>query len=324
MRRLIGAVLAVAGIWAGYWFAGSTLLERSLRDALAGAAPGITVASVEVAGFPSRFDATFTDLRTAGDLAWSAPFLQTFALSYKPWHLIAAFPPAQSLTLPDGRSLDITADRLQASLIVTPDTTLALDRTALVGSAMALRSGGTGVTLADLRLATRRDPARSHSHEIGLQVTGLRPDPGLLAPTPGQPLPEGHATLHLDAFLGFSAALDRFAGETRPVPVLVELRSARAVWGDVVAEASGRLAPDAQGFAEGQIDLSLTGAGTVIAALVAAGALRPELAQSWTQMAASMAQASTGADRIDLTLTMAGGRMRLGPLPLGPAPRLAP
>ena len=54
MRRLIWAVLAVSGLWGGYWFVGSTALERAARDWLAAAAPGVTAASVDVAGFPNR------------------------------------------------------------------------------------------------------------------------------------------------------------------------------------------------------------------------------------------------------------------------------
>ena len=327
MRRLIWVVLAVSGLWGGYWFVGSTVLERAARDWLASAAPGVTAASVDVTGFPNRFDLTLTALQVggAGEAVWQAPFLQLLTLSYKPWHLIAAFPPAQTVTLPDGRVLAMTAQKLQASLVVTPTRAVALDRIVVAGDGLSLGlDGAAGLSLDSLRFATRLDPALVDTHEIGLDIKGLRPARGVLTALPDRPLPDGDASLHVDAFLGFSAPLDRFAGDTQPVPVLIELKEAHLVWDDIVIGATGRLTPDADGLAEGKIDLTLSGWDSAIAVAVAAGALRPEIAPTWAELARRMAEASRTPDRIDLALVFANGRMRLGPLPLGPAPRLSP
>ncbi len=327
MRRLLWAVLVAAGLWGGYWFVGATALERAVRGWLASAPPGVQAAGADVAGFPNRFDLTLTGLvvGTPGEVVWQAPFVQVFALSYKPWHLIAAFPTEQRLTLPDGTVLVATADKLQASLIVTPSRAVALDRIVVIGAGLGLRAEGLpGVAVGSLRLATRRDGARTNTHEIGLDVTGLRPDPGLLVAPVDRPLPEGDATLRLDAFIGFSAPLDRYAGDTQPRPVMIEVKEARFVWGDLVAEATGQITADADGLAAGQIDLGLTGWDSAIALAVATGVLRPEIAPTWAELARRLAEASPKPGRITLPLVFAGGQMRLGPLPLGPAPRLVP
>ena len=327
MRRLIWAVLAVSGLWGGYWFVGSTALERAARGWLASAAPGVTATAVDVAGFPNRFDLTLTDLRVgkAGEVVWNAPFLQLLMLSYKPWHLIAAFPPGQTVTLADGTVLAVTADKLQASLVVTPTRAVALDRIVVAGDGLGVAVDGTpGLSLDSLRFATRLDPARVDTHEIGLDLNGLRPAAAVLTALPDRPLPKGDASVHVDAFLGFSAPLDRFAGATQPVPVLIEVKEARLVWDDIVIGATGRLTPDAEGLAQGQIDLTLSGWNSAIALAVAAGVLRPEIAPTWAELARRMAEASATPGRIDLALVFANGRMRLGPLPLGPAPRLSP
>ena len=248
MRRLIWAVLAVSGLWGGYWFVGSTALERAARGWLAAAAPGVTATAVDVAGFPNRFDLTLTDLRVgkAGEVVWHAPFLQLLMLSYKPWHLIAAFPPGQTVTLADGTVLAVTADKLHASLVVTPTRAVALDRIVVAGDGLGVAVDGTpGLSLDSLRFATRLDPARVDTHEIGLDLNGLRPAAAVLTALPDRPLPKGDASVHVDAFLGFSAPLDRFAGATQPVPVLIEVHEARLVWDDIVIGATGRLIPDA-------------------------------------------------------------------------------
>jgi hypothetical protein len=328
MRRLIWLVLVAAVLWGGYWFAGATVLERGVRDWLADAPP-VQAASADVAGFPSRFDLTLTDLR-AGDAAmgqavWQAPFVQLFALSYKPWHLIAALPPEQTLTLPDGTVLQFTAEKLQASLVVTPSTDVALDRTAVAGSGLVLRAQDRpGVALGSLQFNTRRDPSRTDTHEIWMGLTGLRPDPGLITPLPDRPLPTGDATLHVDAFLGLTAPLDRFAGQTRPVPRLIELRELRFSWGDIRVEASGQLVPDAMGLAQGQIDLRLSGWTSALDVAVATGLMRPGIAATWGELARRLAETSPTPGQLDLPLVLADGRMRLGPVPMGLAPRLIP
>ncbi|HSF64747.1 MAG TPA: DUF2125 domain-containing protein, partial [Paracoccaceae bacterium] len=102
MRWLLWIVVAAATLWSGYWFAGSRALERGAVQAIAmQAAQGfVSQADVSVQGFPNRFDLTLTEPRfgdPARGLVWEAPFAQLFALSYKPWHLIAAFPPEQRL-----------------------------------------------------------------------------------------------------------------------------------------------------------------------------------------------------------------------------------
>ena len=327
MRRLIWAVLAAAGLWGGYWYVGATALERAARGWLASEAPRVRTASADVAGFPNRFDLTLTALRVGqpGGVIWQAPFLQLFALSYKPWHLIAAFPPAQTVTLPDGTVLEVAAKKLQASLVVTPSSDVALNRIVVAGSGLTLRvQDRPGLAVDSLQFNTRRDPARTDTHEIWLGVTGLRPDQGLLTAPPDRLLPEGDASLHLDAFIGFSAPLDRFTADTRPVPVLIEVKQARLVWGAIRAEATGRIVSDAAGLAEGQIDLVLAGWDSALALAVAAGAMRPGIATTWAELARRLAEASPDPDRIDLPLVFANGRIRLGPLPLGPAPRLSP
>ena len=329
MRWLIWVILGVATLWGGLWFAASSMVERGVQDWFKGQGPAASATRIEVAGFPSRIDLTLTEPRfgdpAAGGPVWQAPFLQVLTIGYQPWRMIAAFPPEQSLTLPDGSTVELTADKLQASLALRPVTSLPLDRIVVEGHGLALRAGaGPGVLAQKLIFATRPDPTRQNVHDIGLTLTAVQPEPGLLDAAPGAGLPDGAADVLVDVFLGFSAPIDRFAGKTHPALTLVELHKAHFGWGDILLEAEGSLAPDAAGFAEGRIDIRLSGWDSAISVAVAAGALRHEIAPTWSEFARRLAATSRSPGRIDLALTMTGGRMRLGPLPLGPAPRFAP
>ena len=121
MRALLGIVLAVAGLWAGYWWVGSSAVERGAVDWFAAQeAKGMVARNggIAVSGFPNRFDLTVTAPELANPaqgIGWSAPFAQVFAMTWKPWHIIAALPQEQTLRLP-GQDVTITSTRLPASI----------------------------------------------------------------------------------------------------------------------------------------------------------------------------------------------------------------
>ncbi|QYK42956.1 MAG: DUF2125 domain-containing protein [Paracoccaceae bacterium] len=333
MRWLVWVVVGAAVLWGGLWFAMATAVSRGTAAAFDQmSAQGLLAerAGIAVNGFPNRLDLTVTEPRLSDPVTgtgWTAPFVQVFTLTWKPWHIIAAFPPEQRLALP-GASVTLASDRLQASLVVQPSAALPLDRLAVAGDALHLTlapGAAAPATLAvrTLRLGTRRDPSRADTHEIGLDLSGIAPDPAFFAALPpGTTLPGEIDRLRVVAFAGLSAPLDRFAGDARPQLLRLDLREASLGWGGIAFWAEGSLAPDAEGFAEGRIDIRLTGWRAALDAAVAAGLIRPEIAPTWAEFARRLAETSPDPDRLDLPLTLGRGRMSLGPLPLGPAPRL--
>jgi hypothetical protein len=326
MRAIFALVVILAVAWCGYWFVGARFVMQGAEAALVAArAQGLRAGAgdLAVSGFPNRFDLTVTapDLADpASGFGWTAPFVQVFALTYRPWHVIAAFAPEQQIATPAG-VFTLTAGKLQASLRARPTAALPLDRMTLIGSDLTLRGPG-GVSLAApvLRFATRDLDGTGLRHEIGLEVTGLVPDPGLLPEDTG--LPAVLDRLHLDADLTFSAPIDRNAPQTRPELTGLSLHEALLVWGDLALHATGDLVPDAAGLAEGSLTLRATNWQRLLPAMVAAGLVKPEVVPTWTRMLTALAQQSGDPAVIDLTLRMSGGRVSLGPLPLGPAPRL--
>jgi hypothetical protein len=326
MRVLLWISIVLGLGWSGYWFVGRGAVERGAEAFFAAApAQGLEAshAGLAVRGFPNRFDLTVTEPRIAdqgGAFRWQAPFVQLLSLSYRPWHVIAAFAPEQRLTL---GAMDFLLDsaKLQASVVVTPNTRLALDRTTLVGDELALSSaqGGWTVRATELRLASRSLSDLGDQHQIGLEAKDLRPDAEFSAGLGG--LPARIDTLRLDAVLALTAPLDRFAGEVRPQITQIDLRDAQILWGQTELLAKGQVTVSA-GTPEGRIDLTLRGWRQIVPALVASGIIRPELAQTAERMLEALALQSGDAEVLNLPLILAGGQMRLGPLPLGPAPRL--
>ena len=325
MRALIWITGLLAVLYAGYWVLGKRAVEQAAVAFFVAAPDSGLIAEntgLSVQGFPSRFDLTVSEPRLThprNGLQWYAPFLQILSLSYKPWHVIAAFPPSQTLQTP-GEALTLTSGKLQASVVVTPNASVALDRIAVVGSDLGLTSDlGWGLTAVEARLATRADTTRTNAYEIGMDVTTLALDATLAALLPD--LPGTVEKLHFDALGTLSAPLDRTAGQTRPSLTALSVKAAQVTWGPLIAFAKGDLSV-IQGVPEGRIDIRLQGWRALIPVAVRLGAITPEVAPTMERMMEILATSGGDPKVLEMPLVFANGLMSLGPLPLGPAPRL--
>ena len=322
MRWMIGVVCGLAVLWGGYWFVGSTALERATAQWFADQpAQGreASYSSLAVDGFPSRFDMTITDVHLAdpaSGFGWDAPFVQILTLSYTPWHVIAALPNSQTMRSPAG-DITVQSAKLQASVVVIPGPGLALDHITLVGSTLAADGPGWSLGAAEMRLASRRDPSRDDAHQIGVEVLGLTPDPALITAL-GQmsPLPRNVDRLHLDATATLTAPLDRYTTSVHTTEIVV--KEALMVWGDLTLNASGTLVAGTDGRATGRIVVTAENWRLLIPVMVAAGVVDAGVAPTVENMMAALAK--PGATALELPITFANGRISLGPLPIGIAP----
>jgi len=326
MRALVWLVVAAALAWGGYWFVGARALETGAQAWFQAQTEAGLVAErsdLSVSGFPNRFDMTVKDLRLEDPgtgYGWTAPFVQILSLSYRPWHIIAAFANQQQVRTP-WQDLAVASDKLQGSVVIVPGLNLALDRLTLVGDAMSVTSDmGWTASVETLRFATKQVGTDGTRHEIGLEMLGLGPDPSVTAALPD--FPETLEKLRLDAIVTLTAPLDRRAAESNPRPSQIDVKEAQLVWGTLILSGSGTIAAAADGVAEGRIALRLTNWREAIPLAVAAGLIKPEVAPTWVNMFALLAAQTGDAENLDLPLVFANGRMSLGPLPLGPAPRM--
>ena len=339
MRKLMFWVILAPMLWGVYWGFGSNAVRNGVNGFFADAAAQGLVAEntgVKVAGFPNRFDLTVDGLKLAdpaSGAAWEAPFVQVFAMTWKPWHIIAAFPPEQSVILPD-QTVSITSDGMQASFRAKPATDLPLAEVRLAGTALALASDqGWTLGMGEFTLGLRADPALGPAgYELGFDLAPLTPDPDFVAAVravtipdlPASDLPETAESLWGSVFLSFSAPLNRYAGEAKPTLTRVEVNQFNFAWGQLAASAKGSVEADDQGFAAGEITVEITNWDSLPAILVAAGAVEPEMAPTIARGMQALAAQTPEPTVLSLTLKLADGRMSFGPFPLGPAPRMTP
>ena len=339
MRKLLFLLVLGTALWSGYWVVGSNAVRQGIEDGFAGAAAQGLVAEksgLTVTGFPNRFDVTIEGLRLADPstgMGWQASFAQVFAMTWKPWHVIAALPPEQVVTLPD-QIVTVTSSDLKASLRAKPAADLPLAEARLAGTSLALASDqGWTLALGDFTLGLRAEPALGPAgYELGFDLAPLTPDPGFVAALkavsipdlPASDLPEVVENLWGSIHLTFSAPLDRHADKAKPYLTRIEINQMNLAWGQLAATAKGLIEADGNGFAAGTVTVEVINWDRLPAILVAAGLVTPEVAPTIARGMQALASQTPKPTVLSLTLVLQDGRMSFGPFPLGPAPLMVP
>lgn len=312
MRRLTYLILALTALYAGYWFVGANRVTNGVDTALTQMeAQGWTAsANVATKGFPSRFDTTLSDVSfagPAGDWGYTAPFVQTLALSYRPNNVILVLPNEQRIMSP-GEVGTLSTERLRASATVKPNLSLAFDDLTAEGTALNYTSDlGWDMSLETLLVAARLQPDRASSYDLYAKLDQLT-------------LPGAGGTITetiVDADFDLQDPLDRTTQEVFVKQVVVN--TLRIAWSDVVLTGEGQLDVDANGQPEGQILLNVENWRALVPRLVEIGVFDSDFARTAQTMGGMLAQ---GKNTMSLPLKYKDGFGFLGPLPIGAAPSL--
>ncbi|MCV2869505.1 DUF2125 domain-containing protein [Defluviimonas sp. WL0002] len=320
MRKLLSLTVVLAALYGGYWFVGSRAVLSGVESALTQlrAQGQVNYASVGLVGFPSRFDLTVEAPEVRGrDIRWTAPFLQVFALSYRPNQIIAVWPNEQSLTVA-GQRIELKAEDMRASALFGTETKLPLDHAQMVVKAPSLAASGWFAKAREARVASQATEEDGRTHRIGVDVM----DTDLTGLETGADVPATIDRAYLDATLSFDRPIDRFAGETPPRLSRAEISSARIIWGPMRIEAEGTVEVTASGTPEGKLTVKLTEWRQMLAGARTLGLLSSVDASNLERMFEGVARNSADPDSVSLPFDLRQGMVYLGPFPLGPAPRL--
>ncbi len=325
MRRLIVIVLAAALLWSGWWVLGARATKAAFEGWLAAQreAGRVAQADIRVRGFPSRFDTTFSDLEL-GDpegVLWSADAFQTLMLSYAPNRAVAAWPGPQRIATPAG-AVVIEGAEASASVRVGVAASLPLERLAFVGRDVTASGEGWRASAAEVRAAAEREDgsADGSSYHLGVLVRDAGLADGM---APADLLPSRLTLVRIDARARLSAPLDRAAAAAPPRLLALDLEEARLDWGAARLRLSGGpIAVGRDGALDGTLAVRIVEWPRLVAAAVAAGLLPERQAPITIAALDLLAGDDAPGGTIRTELTFSNGRMRLGPIPLGAAPRL--
>lgn len=330
MRRLLFLPVILAGLWAGYWFIGALVMERGLSgwlDAREREGWVANYSDVSVTGFPFRFVTTLRDLELADPgtgVAWSAPEFRFEARSIRPNEITAIWPEVQTYASPFER-VEVTSERMQGKVAFAPNTALALRASDIALEGVTLRSSlGWEAFLESGTLTTIRSDLATDSHDIAFEATGLQlADATRRRLDPARLLPGEIDLLSLTAWVDFDAPWDRSAIEVaRPQVEAIEIGDLRATWGNIDLRAAGGVTVDEAGLPTGEIVVKATNWREMLAIAEATGAVPSGLMPAIDRGLSLLARLSGPPDTLDAPLSFRNGFVTIGPVPLGPAPRI--
>ena len=318
--RAIGWIGALGLAVAGLWLAGAVLTDRAIEagfDQLRHDGWQVAAEAQGTGGGPSHLDTALTGLSIAApaQLRLDVPRLELTHQLTPPGQFTLTAPqgPVPALHLSDPTSQH-SADALRLEARLSPLPPFALRELALALSGLrshfvlwpqgAVSLDGAQVTL------TETGPAR-----YGFAATLI--DTRLTAPGL-QALPE-ITRIALSGHLVLAAPLS--ARPDPPQLSAIEAATLELVWGEARLTGSGAVSVTAEGVLEGRMDLTLTEHQTFLEQLAAAGMITDAAARQFEIQAALLGSLTEDGGPLEAPLVLSGGRMFLGPFPLGPAPR---
>ncbi|MEL6577269.1 MAG: DUF2125 domain-containing protein [Pseudomonadota bacterium] len=326
-KWIMGLALAGGLGWLGWWFAAATGQEAALEGWLeARAAQGWQAeGDVSVGGFPTRFARRIEGPALAdprAGWAWQAAFLEAVSPAWDPTNIAFRLPDAQDFAIPTTR-VRIESTRFQGLLSVVPGISLPLRALGLDIEALTLegREGWqAGAERVLIDVARRTDGAPENTYSVDLTAEAVRLPKRLL----GRLGMEGEAALRVDGQVVTDRPLDLDVVETGIVGArTLVIREGRLSLGSAALSATGRFDADAEGFAEGSLDIEAQDWQRLLAGLVDAGAIDRRMGEAVSR-ALGFAALLGGGEKLSITLGFSGGATRIGPVPIGKAPRMLP
>lgn len=318
--------LLIAG-WSGAWIWARDQVARRMDAAVAAwdqAGYRVTWKDRQIGGYPFRMDVTLTDVSAREPSGWGleTPRLEGEAYMHALTHWMIAAPVGLSFVRPVGGPVAVSGQLLHASLthLSARPPSFSFEGVKL---AFSPQPGAQPFALASAERvefhlrAGPDDEGGVFTHLDG----GRAAASGLFARVAG-PKPVSmvwNATLSkISAFQGrdWADAVRRWSAAGGRMTV----REAGVTAGDAVAGArGGTLGVGADGRLSGALDITVRQGSRALDALSAEGVVDPTAAQSAT--AVVQARQGTG-DAAQATLDFQAGRITLGPVALGPAPKV--
>jgi hypothetical protein len=322
-------VLLLVGVAA--WSAGWVWLSRETGRRLDLAADQVRRSGYEltwkdrrVSGYPFRLDVNFTELRARDPSGWglNIPRLETEAWAYAPGHWVLAAPQGLAIVRPLGGPVEMRGELIHASL---HDFDRRPPSFSFEGAKLTFQPGPGALPFAlagadhvELHLRPGPDDQGAVLFKVDNGKAQLS---GLFARMAG----DKPVSMVFDAIL---TGMSGFQGGDWPTAAhawahaggQIQVRQAGVTAGQAVIGAQpGTLRVGDDGRLQGGLEVSLRQAPQALTAMAETGVIPPETAIAATAVAA--ARAGPG-DVARATLTFQAGQTTLGPVAIGPAPRV--
>lgn len=328
--RVLGGLAFAALLGALGWFLWAQGTQRVVADWLdARAAEGwlVNYEALDVTGFPAEFRTVLEGLELADPdtgWVWTLPRLDLVQPVFRPGELRAVWPAEQRLASPYER-LTVSSAAMTSDLELQPAAHYALDLSDTQLEEVSVESSaGWRMALGQGHLTMARREGTDASYAVSFAARDLAPPARARAQLdPAGVLPETVSVLGYEAVMDFDRPWDlRAIEERRPQPVRIDLGELQAVWGGLLLRAAGEIEVSDTGVPEGEIAVRAENWRDMVELAVNGGVIPERMRGTVEGLLGVVAGLSGDPEVIDATLGFSDGRVFLGPLPLGPAPRL--
>lgn len=328
-RFAVKILVIVTLIWGAWWYIAtggmqrgvSTWLEERKNDGWQA-----DIGTMTRAGFPLRIGTTLDGLTLNDPATQSALLVPELTLStpiYWPGHAAMRMP-AQPVTLSTRQGiLTLTTAGAEAALRLYPGTSLQLEGMRAQSSDIAVDIATKRVLGIQTLTTTVEQTADPQTYDIDLNATGFAPGSvirdALRLPSAW---PDAFETLIADMTVTFTQPWDRSALADRPQPAVIQLDRMEAVWADLRISLTADLTVAPGGVPSGKVQVQAQNWQRMLDLATTGGAISPQLRPQIETGIALLSGLSGRSDTLDLEITIEDGRMRMGFVPLGPAPLL--
>ena len=320
-------LLIAAALWSGYWLwlKGQMLRQLdSAADQFRKSGYELAWREREVGGYPFRLDVALSDARIAEPSGWAlqVPKFEAEVFAFSPNHWVMATPHGLTFFRPLGGAVTVTGKTLRASL------------NNLDATPPSFSFEGEDLTFTPSPGSKPFALARAQHLEFH-----LRPGPDdqgaiLFKLQDGQAEPEGFlgrvagnkpVSIIWDSLITKASSLrgSAWANAARAWSAhggtLIVRQAGLTAGATVLGAQSGTLSADTEGLLTGKLKFTARGAPGVLNALAQDGLISPLAAMSANAVAVANLAPGNSAN---LTITFQAGRITLGPVALGQAPRV--
>jgi len=331
MARLVKIVIVLGLLWSGYWYVAGASLRGGIEDWFeTRRAEGwqADYAAISTSGYPLRH-MTLLEAPALADpatgTAWSADWLMFESPAIWPGRqTVHVSPDPQRFSYFD-QTVTLTMQEAQAVMNLHPGLALEVETLALTSGPWQVQGKvGPVMEANSLTLSAVQSAEEDARYGLTAQATDFTPGPGLRDRLQrAARLPREFSAARVEMEVTFDRPWDRSAlEESRPQPRLIDLSLAELEWGALRLFATGTLTVDETGTPEGEIALKAENWRDMLAMAEAAGAVPPGAVEPISRVLGLLAGIGGNETALDATLTFEGGMTRLGPLPVGPAPRI--
>ena len=281
-----------------------TATQNGLQAAQAMGVP-VTFDSVHTLTSPAALTARVDEVAYTGPVSVTAPWIKVNVPVTALTTVRLTTPEVMNVGLAGGWT-ELATDDLTASATFAASTEAALRGAAVTADKLVLGNTGWAGQGLDLQMKQGLTPT---DYDVTLDLAELA------LPTDQHP---PIAPVHLVGAFSTDVTVAFNTGTPWRLTAL-RITEASIVWGDITAKASGDLKADANGQAEGVVQLNVTEWQGLIGLLAEAGLIDPQTVGGLTSIAKGL-EAPDGS--LSLPLSFGGGVIRIGFIPVGPAPYL--